>query len=285
MKHFKIVTFVVACLSINTVTHAAEISACESAECVSYFKKYKKYAKAGHARAMVTLGELYYHGYGVDKSLKKALRQFRRAAKYGSILGQAKAGLVYLTEPEFLDKDEGLKYLKKAARNKDGGSAFLLGIIYNDKEYGFYDPQESDKWLSKAYRYRNREVRSYIEKIRFDKDFTANNFPKVSKLIATLATSSKEVQPNDLVASTDTKPVSAILWPEDESMEVITVSPPTLIEIFDEELADLKNAYPEKYAVGTGTNIIGRSCEHMVSCNVTSKADFERLLDSMDGIL
>ena len=56
---------------------AIEIPACDTSECKSHFKEYKKYSKAGYADAMATLGDFYLKGHGTDKNLKKALNHYQ----------------------------------------------------------------------------------------------------------------------------------------------------------------------------------------------------------------
>jgi len=273
-------------LTLSNSSLSADIGPCSDADCVSYFKAYKRLARVGHSAAMTTLGELYYHGYGVEKNIKLALKQFRRAAKYNSISGQNKAGLLYFTEPEVLDKEEGLKYLKEAARNKHGDSAALLGVIYFSADYGFYDLAQSDKWFSKAIKLGHKQVRDMIEVVSQSKEFTPKNFPELSEVITQLLVVNKPLLPASSISHVqlddNSNKSQSIVWPDDE-MEVISVSAPSLQDIFDKELEDLKGKYPDKYATATGTNIIGRSCEQMVSCNETNKEEFKLMLSQMKG--
>jgi len=282
-KLFTLIIF----LTLSNTLLAADIGPCSDAECVSYFKEYKRLARAGHSAAMTTLGEFYYHGYGVEKNIKLALKQFRRAAKYNSMSGQNKAGLLYFTEPEVLDKEEGIKYLKEAARNKHGDSAALLGVIYFSADYGYYDLAQSDKWFSKAVKSGHKQVRDIIELISQSKEFTPKNFPELSKVITPILVVNKPLLSTSTsisnVQTDDNLNKSQIIdWPDDE-MEVISVSAPSLQDIFDKELEDLKGKYPDKYATATGTNIIGRTCEQMISCNETNKEEFKLMLSQMKG--
>ena len=284
-----ILTGICLMLGLSVTASAVEVESCGTEACIKYFKQYKKYARAGHAGAMTTLGELYINGYGTEKSLHKGLRQYKRAAKYGSVLGQAKTGLLYLTEPEIADIDEGIKYLKKAARNRHGDSAYLLGVIYADQEYGYLDMVESDKWLALAYRVGQKKVREFIEYLHNNKRINNKDYPKIEQILLSLnlnqqAANSTKVE-GKLAAQKHKRNTTNINWPEDEEIEVITVSPPTLVELFDSELASLKNAYPDKYAQATGTNIIGRTCDEMISCGSTSNKEFKDMLNALDGIL
>jgi len=264
-------------LTLSNNSLAVEVVPCGDAECVSYFKEYKRYARAGHADAMATLGELYYKGYGVDKNVNLALKQFRRAAKYNSIVGQGKAGLLYLSEPAIEDKDEGIKYLKMAARNNHRDSAALLGMIYFNADYGYYDLAQADKWFSKAARSSSKQVRDIIELVSQSKDFSHENFPVLSQMIAPLLV----VNNSDLSSSplTTSRAVNQnkshkINWPND-GMEVITITAPSLEDMFDGELKGLKNKYPDKYEKVAGLNLMGRRCEQRLSCSGFSNQNFK----------
>ena len=265
-------------LTSANAASAAAITACGETECTNYFKQYKRYAKQGHSHAMVTLGELYYQGYGTKKDLENALRYFKRGAKYGRIQGMNKAGLLYLTEPELLDIDEGLKYLKKAARKGHASSALLLAVIYYNPDFGPQDIEEADKWLAKSYEKGYGEIRQYITHIVELKQLTANQFPELFEEMAESPVKTKLA----IVADNNNSQAAyanKVVWPKGD-VEVIEVTAPSLKELFDNDLARFKSTTPDRHLAqaSTGTNIVGRTCEHMVSCNTASKEDFKRLL-------
>ena len=84
IKCFSLIS--VSLFSLNVF--AAEIKPCNTSECASYFKEYKKFAKSGYADAMSTLSELYRQGYGTEKNMKQAVRFLKLGAKYGSVSAQ-----------------------------------------------------------------------------------------------------------------------------------------------------------------------------------------------------
>lgn len=282
-KFFKKILLLVTVLYTG-IASAAQVTQCSEPSCVDYFKQYKKYAKAGHADAMATLAELYLKGYGTDRNLTKALKTYRRAAKYNSVIAAAKVGMLYLTEAEIYNKDKGITYLKKAARKKHGDSAYVLGVIYSNDDFGYLDFNEADKWLNVAYQAKNKKVRRYIEYLITQRNYSANNFPKISSIVTQLNSPTKQVNNKIQYASTMSNAEPGIQWPEDE-MEVITVTPPTLVEIMDDELFSFRNKFPDKFAGATGTNIIGKTCAETIACYTTSKKNFKDMLNSLDGII
>ncbi|KGK01100.1 tetratricopeptide repeat protein [Thalassotalea sp. ND16A] len=299
-KTLTLISIFVACLlSSNTFAATATMGPCQESSCVDYFKQYKKYARMGYADAMVTLAEMYYYGHGTEKNMKSALKQFRSAAKYGSVKGQYKTAMMYINNAEFMDLDKGVKYLKKAARNNNVSSSFLLGIMYFSPDFYEQDFDEADKWLSKAYRKGFKKMPAYIEFMKESGHFKEADFPDLMEAIEDAPIAVTEVASakvaSDIVAPAIVAPdvaAPAIAAPakstastktsgqtaqnaEKSDIEVITVYG-NLNDIFDAQLASLRNTYPEKGAQTTGSRIIGKTCAQTMSCAPTSDADFNR---------
>jgi hypothetical protein len=276
--------FIASILSFNAFSATATIGPCQDKGCVEYYKKYKKYARMGYADAMVTLAEMHYYGHGTKIDMKKALKQFRNAAKYGSAKGQYKAAMMYFNDPDLVDLEQGVKYLKKAARNNSAGSSFLLGIMYFDPDYYEQDFSESDKWLTKAYQRGFTKMPVYIDFMKKSPDFTEANFPSliqaikdtpiaVASVIPDSAEETKTVQ-KESKSVTKTSSQTAVNTPKSDT-EVITVYS-NLNDILDSQLASFRYTTPEKGSQNTGSRIIGKTCAQTMSCAPTSEADFKR---------
>jgi hypothetical protein len=257
---------------------SALIPACDTNECKEDFKQYKKYSKLGYADAMATLGDLYFNGHGTDKNLKKALKLYKSAAKYGSMKGTHRTAMIYLNNEEYKDVPKGIKYLKKAARNKSSEAAFLLGIIYYKKDFHERDFDESDKWITKAYRAKHKPTASFIRSIEQSNRLNTDNYPELLEALSEEPLPEKAINNNQtLTASTQQK---SIRHPKDKNIEVITITS-DLHEMFTYELSTLKNTYPQKGAVATGSKILGRSCEEMLSCSTMDKLQFDILMRTL----
>jgi len=287
------------CISLfaNNVL-AAKIEACNTSECVEYFKKYKKFARAGYADAMSTLAELYAYGYGTEQSTKKALKQYRKAAKYGSVKGQFKAGMILISDEQFKDIDAGAIYLKKAARNKDNNAALILAMVYSRKNE--LDFSESDKWLTQAYSKGHVNAVGFVESLKSTNKFTASNYPNMWKIVENnrqpknpqaevnmeqkvAQTVDKTSQPKANRVQTIVKTHNSYRAPTDNSdIEVIEVSL-SLHELFDSQLASLRNTYPDKGNVATGSNIIGKPCKQTISCGGLATPRFNRYVEGVMG--
>ena len=227
-------TLILALFSITSITsYAAEMSQCNTEECQQYFKKYKNYARIGYADAMSALGEFYYHGYGTEKNLEKALKQFRRATKYGSYAAPVKVALLRLTEPSLRDTDEAIKYLIKATRKKHPDANFLLGMIYYSKNFGEYDIELSDKYLTKAYELDHHLINEFISYMQSKNKLTPEDYPKLTAQLGhringdkMKTVSYKKNFKNNYVA-----PKNSLTG----NTEVIEVQGPTLTGIFDQQ--------------------------------------------------
>jgi len=266
---------VTSSMLITTTAQAAKIEACMTQECIDYFNKWKKMSYRKYNTALSVMGELYYQGYGTEKNLDKSLKYFKKAAKYKFTYAEYRTALFYLEEKEYLDTGRGIKYLKRAARNGHTESAFLLALTYGSGELTDKDTEESDKWLNKAIKGKNSKSKSYASFLQQSGELTYKDYPKVSTMIALLREEAKPItqaEQTDLMVE-ETK----IIWPEDNDTEVIQVSAPSVEAIFDHELAYLTISPPASQG-STGTRIIGKSCDDMISCGSSSKADFERLI-------
>ena len=278
---------VASLLSFNASAASAKIGPCKEKICIEYFNKYKKYARIGYTDAMVTLAEMYYYGYGTEKNMKKALKQFKSAAKYGSVKGQFKTAMMYFNTPELEDLDDGIKYLKKAARNNSVDSSFLLGIMYFDDNFYEQDFDEADKWLTQAYERGYDKMPAYIKLMEKSEHYTENNFPNLKEAIAAnpmnLAHSDQvSVQPEGAEETATTGTDNATNTSDEanssstgKDIEVITVYN-DLPQILDSQLTSFRYSLPEKGAQNTGSRIIGKTCAKTMSCAPTSNEDFKR---------
>jgi len=276
---------------------AVAIPACDTSICKDYFKTYKKYSKAGYADAMATLGDLYFNGHGTDKSIKKALKQYKSAAKYGSLNGQYKAAMIYLNNEKYKDIGKGVKFLEKAARAKSDEAAFLLGVIFYKKDFHERDFDQSDKWLTKAYEADNKNSAAFIRFIDKSNELNSSNYPELLAVLSEKplpAEKVKQVSKQPLTASTQqqavmptqAKETAAIqqqtAFPKDDKTEVITITS-NLHDMFMAQLSSLRNSYPQKGATATGSKLIGRSCDEMISCGAMDKKELTILMNNIMG--
>lgn len=268
---------------------AANIGSCSTDTCKAYFKEYKKYARKGYADAHSGVGEMYYHGYGTEKDIENAVRSFKRGAKYGSVTAAYKLGYVYLMDTEIKDVDSAVKYLKMAARKKHPESMYILAVIHSDDTYGIRDFDETDKWLTKAYERNHPRSRLFISHLSKQTSFNQDNFPDVYEIAMkrTKPVETTEVAVDDTPPAAETTQTAQIQWPEND-MEVVEVSAPTMQEVMDNEIEFFRNSHPDKFNTGTGSMIVGRSCDEIFKCGSPELSEFKNLIHSMpfnDGLV
>ncbi|ASJ95548.1 tetratricopeptide repeat protein [Shewanella marisflavi] len=244
--------------ALTSYSYAAGLPECDTAECQEYFKAYTILTKRGHSDAMATLGELYYSGYGTEKNPEKALKWFRRAAKFGNTTAQYKAGIMYLQQTDYQDIDKGISLLKRSTKVDFSPSAFVLGKIYLGNELVIQDLAEADHWLSKAYELNNQEAQKFAKQLKGSELGKTVALPKLYSLID---------------AKSADKPGSNAPVGE---METITVTAPDYTQYFDDEILRLNHSQPDTEK-GTGSNIAGRTCAEMWACS--SEGDGDRIRD------
>lgn len=225
---------------------AQKMAECDTASCQQYFSQYKKAAKRGHPQASATLGQMYYHGYGVDKNEKMALKYLKKASRNKDAAAQFKAGYIYLTSEKFKDVDEGIEYLEKAADNEFKGANFMLGMVFVDDRFGEKDLSKADQYLAKSYQDKFDKMPEAISYIQSKMEIDANTFPK---LYAEMKSAPLAKDKN-----------GEINWPKG-NIEIITISSPSLETTFDRQLVAFR-----KPIKSTGTRFHGQDCQKRGTC-------------------
>ncbi|MCT8988057.1 tetratricopeptide repeat protein [Shewanella phaeophyticola] len=228
--------------STNFKAASTPLAQCDSAECHNRFLQYKRYAKKGYSDAMSVLAEFYYVGYGTKPNTSRALKWYRKAAKFDSPQAQYKAGIIYLSEGEYQDIDKGLDYLEQAEKSNIAQASHLLGLIYWEGELVPQDLNKVSSHLTIAYEKQYSDTTDFVEIHKNEAPF--NDIYKI------------EVAESTLNA------------PQGE-MEQISVVSPNLEDVFDYHLALMDTFLPDA-AKGTGSNIAGRTCDERIECGTQS---------------
>jgi len=273
LKSLLILSVFTSAMLMTTTAQAEKNEACKTQECVEYFHKWKVMASAKRVLAMSTLADLYYVGYGTEKDLEQSIRYYRKASRYQFAYAQYRAGIFYLSEEAYIDHKEGIKFLKKAARNGHIGSAFMLSVIYNTGKLADKDVAESDKWLAKALVGEHNAAQKYANYLYKSGQVDEEHYVKVNEFISELKLDIPENERNQTVLSNN---LTDIQWPEQSEIEVIEVSAPSIAAIFDYELDRLKKASPATN-LATGTRIPGRTCDKMLECGHISDFEFQKM--------
>ncbi|WP_285163520.1 tetratricopeptide repeat protein [Shewanella goraebulensis] len=255
MKHLSFIFIILVFIPLPSTaliqtTSKSLVNACDTQECHNNFVRYKSFSKQGYVDAMYVLAEFYYQGYGTQQNTERALKWYRKAAKYNSGHAQFKAGVIYLKEGKYQDIERGIKYLEKASKNNLNAATHLLGLVYLEGKLVDKDIEKASEYLTKSYDNKYPDTVKFIAINKDDKNFTPIF----------------ESAPLNL---------QSVQTPTDE-METISVTAPTLNEVFKIQISYFESTYPNA-ARGTGTSIPGRSCAEVISCGV--EANRERIRD------
>ena len=174
---------------------AAEFTSCQTDECKIYFKRYKKVARTGNIMARNTLAAMYYHGYGTEQNVKKALAYYDGTARRGSFVGQYRAAMIYLYDASLLDIEKGLKYLNKAANKKHQDAVFVLALIYLNGDFGTKDLERADHLMAIAYENRHPHMPEVVSKIAQNPSYTLLDFPTLNQVLEKVKDAPVKFQP------------------------------------------------------------------------------------------
>ena len=108
-------------------------------------------ADRGDVRAQSTLGLMYYHGRGVRKDDREAIKWFRTAAEQGDKRAQFHLGFMY-AEGQVAPQDyaEAVKWYRLAADQGDAEALYNLGLAYAKGEGVLQNNVSAHLWLNLA---------------------------------------------------------------------------------------------------------------------------------------
>lgn len=116
------------------------------------FKYFKLASDQGDLAAIYNLAIMIEHGEACQQNNEEAYRLFKIAAERGYAKAQNSVGTILLKgrlgQP--MNSPEGLKWLQKAADQKNAEAAYYLAIAYDNGEGCKPNPAEAFKWYKYA---------------------------------------------------------------------------------------------------------------------------------------
>ena len=256
--------------TFSALAEEVKIGKCDTSQCKDYFNDYKRYAKS-HIDAAAMLGDMYLNGYGTEIDKEEALDAYMKAARWGSVLGRYKAGLLLLTSEDEDDRDKGLTYLSDAAKRGHPNAIYFMGEVLSNDRYGFKNLEVADDWIAASIKSQNRNVIYVLSRLNEEGVRNAEQMP--------LTVAAIERAPDSLFPGNESKELSAMrLPPEDSRFEVIEVNGPNLREILDHGLALFKALPRDIHKKSTGTRIRGRDCDDVFSCSSVPAENWQRFV-------
>lgn len=127
-------------------------------------------ASTGDVQALLDLGDLYYHGIGVQKNMQKALDHYRRATDYGSVVAFVKLGDFLLRHtPTNVGEATISRCKEEAERNNHPGAQYLMGIIYWEGIGLESNEEEAIRFLRMAARGGVSEAIPHLQSLRMSR--------------------------------------------------------------------------------------------------------------------
>ncbi len=251
---------------------ATSVEECMEQRCIDYFNKWQVMASEKCADAMTVLAELYYQGHGTKKNLEKSIQYFRKASIYQSAYAQYRVGVFYLMEEDFINNDKGIKYLRKAAKNGNAESAFLLGAIFGTGELGIKDVGESDKWLVKALENKHMVAQKYAGYLYKTGQVDKEHYIKVNEVISEL---SVQAIKNEAFTEKLSKQSTEIKWSNLPNSTANSMPNNSLEDVFNYTSFAIKNVITEDDTVIEASKI---KCGKIFTCYQVNKDDFRNLV-------
>lgn len=112
---------------------------------------YLKGAQKGHTYCMVSAGNMYANGDGVEKNVETALQWYLKAAELGDVSGMGNAGWAYAYGlGEKADYEKAIEWYTKAADAGDAWAMRQIGTLYENGRGVEQDYQIALSWYQKA---------------------------------------------------------------------------------------------------------------------------------------
>ncbi|MFT5757252.1 MAG: hypothetical protein ACI9LM_001981 [Alteromonadaceae bacterium] len=246
---------------------AIEVYSCDSKECATQFKKYKKFAKNGSADAQEILANLYLNGYGTKVKPSLAIKWFKKASGQGKYGATASLAYMYLqgrgTEK---DTNKGLQLLSNLANKGVSNAALQLGVLYAQGEFVDQDYKMSEQWLRNAIAAGNPQA-AFILASLYEEGLTGTVKVEDAKLLYQHAAKSVPEAAERLAqlgsgqAIRQERPRTNEVDENIERIEIVA----TIGNFLNENLSIIKNLGIYNSS-GTGSRLNGKSCSDNANC-------------------
>ncbi len=121
-------------------------------------------AEHGYPYAQRELGDMLFRGFGAAQNEEEGLLWLRLAAKQGDREAQFILGEILLDKKKY---EDSIRYLKDAANQKDLNALYFLGNIYRYGEGVPQDLGEAERWYKLAVEQRNRGAMNSLGEMYF----------------------------------------------------------------------------------------------------------------------
>ena len=153
-------------LMVLPATHAESVCYDKNEVATKNFSSCQQAANNNDAMAQYFLGQMYRKGEGVDKSLFKAERWYRKSAEQGNVLAQYNLGWMFdIGAGVQQNTAETLKWYTKAAWQGDQYAPFNMGTMYYRGEGVIKDFVKTYYWFDIAMTNGNTKAKKWRDRI------------------------------------------------------------------------------------------------------------------------
>jgi len=114
------------------------------------FRWFQRAALANYAPAQNDVATLLSAGVGTRQDHNEAISWWTRAAKNGYAPAQVNLALSLLSHEDLAEKEQGVHWLKQAAKKKDARGEFWLGILYTTGRGVTQNSKLAAEWYRRA---------------------------------------------------------------------------------------------------------------------------------------
>lgn len=127
------------------------VTALEADDYETALKKFRSAAQGNHPGAQAALGELYFHGKGIQRNAPEAAKWYQLAAEQGNTDAQVTLGWMYNVGTGVAqDVVEAIKWFRLAADQGHPGAQNNLGMMYREGRGTEKDEEKAVVWFRMA---------------------------------------------------------------------------------------------------------------------------------------
>lgn len=271
-SHKSFIGFLVIFFMFYASSSLADVSvnkdSCSSKLCKKQFKQIRKFARNGSPDAQGILASMYFNGYGTDANNGRGMSWLKKAAKYGGSYYRNQLGMSYIVG-EVVDQDvsKGIYWLESSLENNNEQAAYMLGAMYANGKYVDKDLEKAKELLTKSALLGDPNAQFLIGWLYENGQYGDNMLLQAIEFYKAAATYNHKGAQDKLKTLS---PKDVVSFPDDPSIERITVTAPPLEDIVTDALDAIEGQGLFSGSGSTGTRLSGRSCIVTKECSFTS---------------
>lgn len=147
----------------------------EAGDFATAFEKFMQAADTGNRDAMFNIGNMYFNGQGVSKSVPTALEWWKKAADAGQTRALVNLGAIYVRGLGIKKNPSlGVSYLQKAAKLGNTNAMYSLGNMHIKGDGVPKSQSKGIEYIERAANLGNKKALAWIERLKENLNKAAN---------------------------------------------------------------------------------------------------------------